>query len=126
MEVPAELKYSKEHEWVRLEGVIATVGISDFAQDQLGDVVYLDLPKPGVVVAQFGKAGEIESVKSVSELFVPVGGAIVEANQAAIDNPELVNKSPYGDGWLLKVQIDDAAQLDALLSPDEYRAATEV
>ena len=126
MEVPVELKYSKEHEWVRLEGEVATIGITDFAQDQLGDIVYLDLFKPGATVDQFGKAGEIESVKSVSELFVPVGGTIIEANQAAIDHPETVNTAPYGDGWLLKLQIVDAAQLDALLSADDYRALTAV
>ena len=125
MEIPADLRYSKEHEWARLEGETATIGITDFAQDQLGDIVYLNLPAVGTVVDQFAKAGEIESVKSVSDLFVPVGGAVTEINQAAVDNPELVNKSPYGDGWLLKLTIADRGQFDALMTPDEYRAATE-
>lgn len=124
MEIPAELKYSKEHEWVRMQGDSTTVGITDFAQDQLGDIVYLDLPKPGATVTQFAKAGEIESVKSVSDLFVPVGGTVLEANQGAIDHPELVNTSPYGDGWLLRLEGVDAVQLDALMTAEEYRAAT--
>ncbi len=125
MEIPADLRYSKEHEWVRLDGEAATVGITDFAQDQLGDIVYLNLPAAGTAVEQFGKAGEIESVKSVSDLFLPVGGTVSEINQQAVDNPEIVNQSPYGDGWLLKLTIADVAQLDALLSADDYRALTE-
>lgn len=125
MHIPADLRYSKEHEWVRLDGDTATIGITDFAQDQLGDIVYLDLPKPGMIVMQFAKAGEIESVKSVSDLFVPVGGTVLEANQAAIDNPEIVNKSPYGDGWLLRIEGVEADQLDALMTAEEYSAATE-
>ena len=125
MEIPADLRYSKEHEWVRLDGETATVGITDFAQDQLGDIVYLNLPATGTKVEQFGKAGEIESVKSVSDLFLPVGGTVSETNQAAVDSPEIVNQSPYGDGWLLKLTITDSAQLDALLSADDYRALTE-
>lgn len=125
MEIPADLRYSKEHEWVRLDGETATVGITDFAQDQLGDIVYLNLPETGTAVEQFGKAGEIESVKSVSDLFLPIGGSVSEVNQQAVDSPEIVNQSPYGDGWMLKLTIADAAQLDALLSADEYRALTE-
>jgi len=125
MEVPPDLRYSKEHEWVRLDGEIATVGITDFAQDQLGDIVYLDLPKPGTEIAQFAKVGEIESVKSVSDLFTPVGGQVTEINQNAIDHPEIVNRDPYGEGWLLKLRVSDPAQIDALMTADEYRAATE-
>jgi len=122
MEVPAELKYSREHEWVRLDGETATVGITDFAQDQLGDIVYLDLPKPGTSVDQFGKIGEIESVKSVSELFTPIGGEVTEINETARDNPEIVNRSPYGDGWLIRLRVSDTDQLDKLLAADEYSA----
>jgi len=122
MEVPAELKYSREHEWVRLDGETATVGITDFAQDQLGDIVYLDLPKPGTTVDQFGKIGEIESVKSVSELFTPIGGEVTEINETARDNPEIVNRSPYGDGWLIRLRVSDTDQLDKLLAADEYSA----
>ena len=124
METPPELKYSREHEWVRLADDIATVGITDFAQDQLGDVVFLDLPKPGLIVEQFAKIGEIESVKSVSDLFTPVGGEVTEVNQAAIDAPEVVNTSPYGDGWLFRLRVADAAQMDTLLTADEYDATT--
>jgi len=122
MEVPPELKYSREHEWVRLDGETATVGITDFAQDQLGDIVYLDLPKPGTSVDQFGKIGEIESVKSVSELFTPIGGEVTEINETARDNPEIVNRSPYGDGWLIRLRVSDPDQLNKLLAADEYSA----
>ena len=122
MEVPPELKYSREHEWVRLDGETATVGITDFAQDQLGDIVYLDLPKPGTSVDQFGKIGEIESVKSVSELFTPIGGEVTEINETARDNPEIVNRSPYGDGWLIRLRVSDTDELDKLLAADEYSA----
>jgi glycine cleavage system H protein len=122
MDVPPELKYSREHEWVRLDGETATVGITYFAQDQLGDIVYLDLPKPGTSVNQFGKIGEIESVKSVSELFTPIGGEVTEINETARDNPEIVNRSPYGDGWLIRLRVSDTDQLDKLLAADEYSA----
>ncbi|HEY8836617.1 MAG TPA: glycine cleavage system protein GcvH [Dehalococcoidia bacterium] len=122
MEVPPELKYSREHEWVRLDGETATVGITDFAQDQLGDIVYLDLPKPGTSVDQFAKIGEIESVKSVSELFTPIGGEVTEINETARDIPEIVNRSPYGDGWLIRLRVSDTDQLDKLLAADEYSA----
>lgn len=127
METPRDLRYSKEHEWVRLEGETATVGITDFAQDQLGDIVYLDLPAAGTRLEQFAKLGEIESVKSVSELFTPVGGEVTEMNQAAVDQPEIVNQEPYGGGWLIRLRVADAAQLNNLLSADEYDAhvATE-
>ncbi len=124
METPRDLKYSREHEWVRMDGETATVGITDFAQDQLGDIVYLGLPDPGASVEQFGKIGEIESVKSVSELFTPVGGEVSEVNQAAIDDPEIVNKEPYGAGWLIRLRIADPAQFDNLLSAEEYEAHT--
>jgi glycine cleavage system H protein len=124
-EVPSDLKYSKEHEWVRVEDDgLAVVGITDFAQDQLGDVVYLDLPAVGTGVRQFAKMGEIESVKSVSELYAPISGEVVERNEAAIASPEMVNASPYGDGWLIRVRMDNPAELENLLSADEYDALT--
>ena len=122
MEVPPELKYSREHEWVRLDGETATVGITDFAQDQSGDIVYLALPKLGTSVDQFGKIGDIESVKSVSELFTPIGGEVTEINETARDNPEIVNRSPYGDGWLIRLRVSDTDKLDKLLAADEYSA----
>ncbi len=120
MNIPADLRYSKEHEWVRVEDGAATVGITDYAQDQLGDIVYLDLPAVGASVVQFEKLGEIESVKAVSDLFAPVGGEVVEVNQEPVDTPELVNSEPYGRGWLIKVRLSDVGELDELLSAGAY------
>ncbi|MBI2760825.1 MAG: glycine cleavage system protein GcvH [Chloroflexi bacterium] len=121
--VPAELKYSKEHEWVRVEdGGLASVGITDFAQDQLGDIVYLDLPEEGAAVRQFEKMGEVESVKSVSELYSPISGEIVERNDVAVDTPESVNASPYGEGWLIRLRMDNPSELENLLSAEDYES----
>ncbi len=120
MQVPPDLRYSTEHEWVRVEDGVGTLGITDYAQDQLGDIVYLDLPAVGASVAQFEKLGEIESVKAVSDLFSPAGGEVVEVNQEPVDTPELVNSEPYGRGWLIKVRLSDAGELDALLSAEAY------
>lgn len=120
MKVPDDLRYTKEHEWVRVEGDSGVVGITDYAQDQLGDIVYLDLPAAGATVEQHGKMGEIESVKAVSDLYAPAGGEVLEVNRDAVDNPELVNSDPYGRGWMIKVRLADAAQLDTLLSPQAY------
>ena len=122
---PDDLKYSKEHEWVRMEGNIAQIGVTVFAQDSLGDVVFIDLPEVGTEVGQFEKFGEIESVKAVSDLFSPIAGTIVDANSAAIDNPETVNTDPYGSGWLIKVEISDPSQLDELMDAETYEATLE-
>ena len=122
---PEELKYSKEHEWVRMNGNIAEVGVTVFAQESLGDVVFVDLPEAGTDVEQFAKFGEIESVKAVSDLFSPVGGKIVEVNSEATDRPEAVNEEPYGSGWLIKVEISDTAQLDVLMDAAAYEATLE-
>ena len=122
---PDDLKYSKEHEWVRMEGNIAQIGVTVFAQDSLGDVVFIDLPDVGTEVKQFEKFGEIESVKAVSDLFSPIAGTIVDANSAAIDNPETVNTNPYGSGWLIKVEISDPSQLDELMDAETYEATLE-
>ena len=119
---PSGLKYSKEHEWALVEGDTATIGVTHFAQDSLGDVVYIDLPPPGTDIEQFDKFGEIESVKAVSDLFTPLSGTVTEVNQEAIDDPERVNTDPYGDGWLIKLRIDDSAGLDNLLSAEAYEA----
>ncbi len=119
---PSELKYDKEHEWVRIEGDTAVVGISDFAQDQLGEVVFVDLPEAGTQVVSGETFGEIESVKSVSDLFSPVNGSVVEVNSALSDTPETVNEDPYGDGWLIKVQMTDPTEPDGLMSADDYEA----
>ena len=122
---PDDLKYSKEHEWVRMEGNIAQIGVTVFAQDSLGDVVFIDLPEVGTEVGQFEKFGEIESVKAVSDLFSPIAGTIVDANSAAIDNPETVNTDPYGSGWLIKVEISDPSQLDELMDAETYETKLE-
>ena len=122
MNVPADLRYSTEHEWIRTEGDAATIGITDYAQDQLGDIVYLDLPAVGAKIAALEKMGEVESVKAVSDLFMPVGGEVVEVNQAAADEPEVVNNEPYGAGWLIKVRLSDASELEKLLTADAYDA----
>lgn len=119
---PSGLKYSKEHEWALVEGDTATIGVTHFAQDSLGDVVYIDLPPPGTDLEQFAKFGEIESVKAVSDLFTPLSGTVTEVNQETIDDPERVNTDPYGDGWLIKLRIDDSAGLDNLLSAEAYEA----
>lgn len=119
---PSDLKYHKEHEWVRVEGDTATIGISHFAQDQLGEVVYVDLPAAGDSVTADETFGEIESVKSVSELYSPVSGEIVEVNDSLEDSPETVNADPHGDGWMIKVRMSDASELDALMSGADYDA----
>ena len=120
MPSPGDLKYTKEHEWVRLESEVGTVGITDYAQDQLGDIVFVDLPAAGAEVSHMQKFGEIESVKAVSELYSPVTGEVVEANAALANNPELVNDSPYGEGWMLRVRLSDQSEVEKLLSAEEY------
>ena len=121
----SDLKYSKEHEWIRVEGDIGTVGISDFAQEQLGDVVYVDLPDVGRQVAQDGEVAVVESVKAASDVYAPVGGEVVEVNTALGDDPSLVNSDPTGDGWFYKVRLDDPAQLDALMDEAAYKTYAE-
>ncbi len=122
---PSELKYTKEHEWVRVEGDTGTIGITDYAQDQLGDIVFVELPAVGAAINAAQKLGEIESVKAVSELFAPVSGEVTEANDGLADSPEAVNDDPYGDGWMVKMRLSDAGELDQLLSADEYEAFIE-
>jgi glycine cleavage system H protein len=122
MSYPSDRKYSSDHEWVVLEGEVATVGISGFAQDQLGEVVYVDLPSEGDSVAAGDTFGEIESVKSVSELYAPVSGEIVGVNEDLGDTPETVNGDPYGDGWMIKVKVADASEYEGLMTAEEYGA----
>ena len=124
MDVPAHLKYSKEHEWASAEGDVAVIGITDFAQNQLGDVVYVELPKVGVQVKLMVPFGVVESVKTASDLFAPVSGEVLEVNAALSDQPELVNSSPYEGAWMIKVRMSDPAELDALLSADDYEKLT--
>jgi glycine cleavage system H protein len=121
-ETPKDRRYTKEHEWARLTDGEATVGITDFAQAQLGDLVYFDLPEPGAQVSQGTKMGEVESVKAVSEIFAPVSGEVIQVNQKVVDSPEIVNQDPYGGGWLLKVKLADPSEIESLLSADEYDA----
>jgi glycine cleavage system H protein len=120
--VPQDLRYSKEHEWVRLEGDTATIGITSFAQEQLGDVVFVELPEKGSTVRQFSSLGVVESVKAASDIYSPVSGEVVERNVKVIEKPELVNQKPYEDGWMLKVKLADKGELQKLLSADDYRA----
>lgn len=119
---PSDLNYHKEHEWIRVEGDVAVVGISHFAQDQLGEVVYVDLPSEGDEVTVDETFGEIESVKSVSELYAPVSGEVVEVNSALDDTPETVNSEPYGEGWMLKIKMSNPAEVDGLMSAEDYEA----
>lgn len=117
---PEDLKYSKSHEWVRMEGNIATIGITHFAQDSLGDVVFVEIVEDGEMVEADEIMGTVESVKAVSDLISPVSGKVIEFNQEVLDSPELINSDPYGDGWLIKVEIEDTSCLDELLSAAEY------
>jgi len=121
MEFPNELKYTKDHEWIRIEGDIGVVGVTDYAQHALGDVVFVELPKVGAQVVRGKGAGVVESVKSVSDVFSPVSGKVVEANAAVDSSPELVNKSPYTDGWMFKVRLSDKKELDTLMGSKDYQ-----
>ncbi len=120
--VPTDLRYSNDHEWVRLEGDLATVGITGYAADQLGDIVFVELPDVGRELKQFGTFGVVESVKAVSDLFSPIGGEVTETNDRLTGEPELVNSDPFGDGWMVRIRVADAAQLDELMDPAAYDA----
>ena len=117
---PEDLSYTKDHEWLRVKGNEAVVGITDHAQDQLGDVVYVELPKVGDKFEASEPFGSVESVKAVSEIYMPVTGTVIEVNESLNDSPEQVNEDPYGDGWMIKIKIDNPAQVDALLTSIEY------
>ncbi|MDX2003647.1 MAG: glycine cleavage system protein GcvH [Meiothermus sp.] len=123
MNYPSDLKYTKSHEWVRLEGDIATIGISDYAQDALGDVVFVDLPQPKAVSAG-ATVAVVESVKTASDIYAPVSGEVLQTNSALADKPELLNSSPYGEGWLFKMRVNPA-DVEGLLSAEEYQALAE-
>ncbi len=123
--LPEDLGYTEEHEWARREGDFVRVGITYFAQDQLGDIVYVDLPAAGARVERGQPFGEVESTKSVSDLYAPVSGTVESRNDELEDRPELVNQDPYGEGWMIAIRPDDFAELDALLSVDAYRSLTE-
>jgi glycine cleavage system H protein len=121
MNIPAELKYTKDHEWVKIEGDIATVGITEFAQSELGDIVYVEIETVGETIAQEEIFGSIEAVKTVSDLFMPISGEILEFNEELDGNPELVNSDPYGAGWMVKVKISDASEVANLLDSAAYQ-----
>ena len=120
--VPEDLRYSKEHEWVRADGDVATIGITHFAQEQLGDVVFVELPEKGSTVRQFSSLGVVESVKAASDIYAPLSGEVIERNDKVIEKPELVNTEPYGNGWMVKVRLADKGELNQLLSPSDYRS----
>jgi glycine cleavage system H protein len=122
MNVPANLKYTKEHEWIRLEGKNAFVGITDYAQSELGEIVFVEVETVGETLSEGEVFGTVEAVKTVSDLYLPVDGKILEFNEGLEDTPELVNEDPYGEGWMVKIEVSDSAQLDALLSAAEYEA----
>jgi glycine cleavage system H protein len=120
MNIPAELKYTKDHEWVKLEGDIATIGITEFAQSELGDIVYVEIETVGETLAQEEVFGSVEAVKTVSDLFLPMAGEIIEFNEALESSPELVNSDPYGAGWMVKVRVSDASEFEGLLDAAAY------
>ncbi len=122
MNIPQDLIYSKEHEWCRVEGDVAVIGVTDFAQGELGDVVFLELPEVGDTVTTGEEFGTIEAVKAVAELFAPVNGEVVEVNAGVIDSPETVNEDPYGNGWMIKISMSDPAELDDLMDSAGYEA----
>jgi glycine cleavage system H protein len=125
MSVPSELRYTKDHEWIRVEGDLGVIGITDFAQDALGDVVFVELPAVGMVLAQGATFGVVESNKSVSDLFAPVGGEVVAVNERLVDQPELVNQAPYGDGWIIRLRITTPTEVAMLLDATAYQAHVE-
>ena len=123
--VPEDLRYTSDHEWVRQEGGRVRIGITDYAQDALGDVMFVQIPDVGTKVAQGDSFSEVESTKSVSDIYAPIAGTVVEVNQELADSPQRVNEDPYGEGWLVVIEADDASQLDQLLDADAYRALIE-
>lgn len=125
MEFPKELKYTREHEWVLLEGKVATIGITDFAQDSLGDIVFLELPEEGVAIESGETFGVVESVKAVSDIYAPISGRIVEVNKDLVDQPEIINEDPYGEGWMIKVEFNDSSELEEFLTSEEYESFIE-
>ena len=125
MNIPANVKYSEDHEWLRIEGEEAYIGITDYAQDQLGDIVFIDIPTEGETLEAGEVFGTIEVVKTVSDLFLPIAGEVLCQNEALADNPELVNQDPYGEGWLIKIKPNNAADIEGLLDAEAYQAGLE-
>jgi glycine cleavage system H protein len=125
MNIPAELRYSSDHEWVRIDGATATIGITEYAQDALGDVVFVEMPEAGLAVAAGDSFSEVESTKSVSDIYAPITGSIAEVNTELESQPELLNSDPYGAGWICRIEISDPSELDGLMDAEAYRALTE-
>ncbi len=125
MDFPGDLKYTKEHEWIKEDGGSVVIGITDYAQDSLGDIVYVELPQEGAVVTKDEPFGVVESVKAVSDLYAPLSGTVSEVNDAVVDSPEAINEEPYGDAWLIKIDLSDTGELAGLLTAEEYQAFTE-
>ena len=125
MNIPAELRYSSDHEWVRVDGATATIGITEYAQDALGDVVFVEMPDAGLAVAAGESFSEVESTKSVSDIYAPITGSISEVNTELESQPELLNSDPYGAGWICRIEISDPSELDGLMDAEAYRALTE-
>ncbi len=125
MDIPAELRYSSDHEWVRIEGTTVTIGITEYAQDALGDVVFVEMPDAGLSVSAGESFSEVESTKSVSDIYAPVTGAITEVNAALESQPELLNSDPYGAGWICRIEVGDPSELDGLMDAEAYRTLTE-
>lgn len=121
MNVPANLKYTKDHEWIKVDGDVATVGVTDFAQSQLGDIVFIEIETVGETLAKEEVFGTIEAVKTVSDMFMPVAGEVIEVNPKITEQPDVVNKDPYGDGWMIKIKVSNTAELNELLSPEQYK-----
>jgi glycine cleavage system H protein len=121
MKIPADLKYTKDHEWIKIEGKTATIGITHFAQSELGDIVYVDVDTLNETIEKDEVFGSVEAVKTVSDLFMPISGEVIEFNEALGDEPEKVNKDPYGEGWMIKISVSDASQIDELLSAEAYK-----
>ncbi len=124
MSYPDDLRYSKEHEWVRAEGSRATIGITSFAADELGDIVFIELPEVGAKLTQFASFGVVESVKAVSDLYAPISGEVTEVNEALRDGPELLNSDPFGEGWIARVELGDATEVESLMDAGAYAAET--
>ncbi len=125
MDFPQDLKYTKEHEWIKEEGGSVVIGVTDYAQDSLGDIVYVELPAEGAEVTKDEPFGVVESVKAVSDLYSPVSGTVLEVNDSIVDSPEVINDEPYGDAWMLKIELGDPSELDGLLSVEEYKSYVE-
>ena len=122
MNIPADLKYTKDHEWIKVDGSTATIGVTDYAQSELGDVVYVEIETEGEDLAKEEVFGTVEAVKTVSDLFMPVSGTVTSINERLSGEPDLVNKDPYGEGWMIKVNMSDLSELEALMSADEYKS----